>query len=444
LRLPDFGQLLAKDARELTSSRAAWVLLLMIGPLVGHAFISAVWLYAEMSGNGNGPAALPQALTPLDGIFVPTFGAYDLAATLLFPFVAIKLIAGEKENGGLKLLLQLPPSLTANVISKATILICAWVVAWVPGLIAIGLWQRYGGHVNGVETLSLLLGHLLRGFLSAGISVGAAAVMESAASAAIVTLGITVGTWALDFIAAGRGGWWQQLAAYTPTAALRLFEQGLLQLNTITATLVIGVAGFALAVIWLNIGKSVSRRLVETIVWLAFVVTILFGCLQLKSSWDVSENRRNSFSAADEAALTQIRQPLRITVYLSAEDPRLMDYEQNVLRKLRRVLPQLQVDYSASGRTGLFESNDERYGEIWYELNGQKVMDRSTIEEVVLDQIYALAGLTPPVRVDADFAGYPLAANPRYAAAIFYGVWPLLVLASWYFSRRRLRQVIIA
>src|SRR2546425_5254040 len=103
-----FGWLLAKEFRELMASRAYWLMLLMIGPLVGHSFITAVDLYAEASGIGGGPAALSQGLTPLDGIVVPTFGAYDLAVTLLFPFVAIRLIAAEKESGALKLLLQFP------------------------------------------------------------------------------------------------------------------------------------------------------------------------------------------------------------------------------------------------------------------------------------------------------------------------------------------------
>jgi len=79
-----------KEWRELIASRSFWLMLLMIGPLVGHSFITSVGLYAEASGIGGGPAALPQGLTPLDGILVPTFGAYDLAATFLFPFVAIR------------------------------------------------------------------------------------------------------------------------------------------------------------------------------------------------------------------------------------------------------------------------------------------------------------------------------------------------------------------
>ena len=106
---------MTKEFRELFASRAFWIMLVIVGALVGHSFITAVNLYAEMSGAGGGPAALAQALTPLDGVLVPTWGAYDLAATLLFPFVAIRLIAVEKETGALKLLLQLPGALGVKV-----------------------------------------------------------------------------------------------------------------------------------------------------------------------------------------------------------------------------------------------------------------------------------------------------------------------------------------
>src|SRR5512142_2856651 len=82
--------------RELVASRAFWILLLLTGALVGQGFITAVNAYAEASGAGGGPAALAQGLSPLDGVIVPTFGAYDLAVTLLFPFVAIRLVSAEK------------------------------------------------------------------------------------------------------------------------------------------------------------------------------------------------------------------------------------------------------------------------------------------------------------------------------------------------------------
>ncbi|MCU1264942.1 MAG: hypothetical protein JWM21_1260 [Acidobacteria bacterium] len=437
MRLRNWLELLAKEWRELVASRSFWLLLLMIGPLVGHGFITAVNLYAEASGSGGGPAALAQGLTPLDGILAPTFGAYDLAAMFLFPFVAIRLIATEKQSGALKLLLQLPGSLSGKMTAKGVVFIAGWFVTLIPGLVALLLWKSYRGHLYGPETITLGLGHLLRALLSGGIAVAAAAIAESAASAAIVTLGITVGTWALDFMAAARGGWLQEVASYTPTAALRFFEQGLLRLSTVIVMLAISIAGFALGVIWLHTGRTLKFRAAATGAVTITVVLIMIVASGLRSSWDFSENRRNSFAPVDEALLRQIKQPLRITVFLSAEDPRLTDFEQNVLRKLRRNVSQLEVDYAAGGRTGLFAGADDHYGEIWYEMNGRKLSDRSTIEEVVLEQIYQLAGTNAPANRDgSEFSGYPLAARPKRAALIFYGLWPLLTLLAWWVSRR--------
>ena len=429
--------LLAKEWRELWSSRSFWLLLLMIGPLVGHGFITAVTLYGEASGIGGGPAALSQGLTPLDGLLVPTLGAYDLAATFLFPFVAISAITAEKQSGGLKLLLQLPGSVAAKTAAKGLVLIGGWFVTLIPGLIAIVLWKLYGGHLYAPETLNLLLGHLLRMLLSAGIAVAAAAIAENAASAAIVTLGFTVGTWALEYVAAYRGGFLQQLASYTPTAALRSFEQGLISLNIIIAMLGISIAGFAITTLWLHSGRGWVFRAIGTTAVLGALIVVLFGANNVRASGDASENRRNSFSRTDEVSLRQIRQPLRITVVLSPEDPRLADYEQNVLRKLRRVLPRLEVQYAAATVTGLFEKPEDHYGEIWYEMNGQKVMERSAIEQVVLETIYKLAGVAAPQHAEEDvFRGYPLAAHPRGAAWIFYIVWPLGIVLVWWIVRR--------
>jgi ABC-2 type transport system permease protein len=437
LRSPNFLELVSKEWRELFASRAFWLLLVMIGPLVGQAFISAVGLYAETSGIGGGPSALPQGLTPLDGILVPTFGAYDLAATFLLPFVAIRLISAEKQSGALKLLLQLPGSLATKMFAKGLVVLGGWVIGLLPGLLAIALWRSYGGHLYVPETLDLLLGHLLRAMLSAGIAVAAAALAESAASAAIVTLGFTVGTWALDFIATGRGGWLQQMANYTPTTALRFFEQGLLRLSTTLVMVAIIISTFALATIWLHPGRTLRYRILGTVSIAAILSVVMFSAASLRQSWDVSENRRNSFPQADEMALRQIRDPLRVIVVLSPEDPRLTDFEQNILKKLRRVLPHLQVDYVANSQTGLFENNEDHYGEIWYEMRNQKIMERSTIEPVVLEQIYRLAGVNQPQpHEENDFSGYPLAARPRWASLIFYGICPLLTILMWWLTRR--------
>src|SRR4029079_12157951 len=125
------------------------------GPLVGHAFATAVDVYGEASDAGGGPAARAQGLSPLDGIVVPTFGAYAIAAMLLFPFVAIRAVAAEKENGALALLVQSRVNLGTMVIVKFVVLLVAWIVAWVPGVAALAMWRASGGHLYGPEVVTV-------------------------------------------------------------------------------------------------------------------------------------------------------------------------------------------------------------------------------------------------------------------------------------------------
>ena len=80
------------------------------------------------------------------------------------------------------------------------------------------------------------------------------------------------------------------------------------------------------------------------------------------------------------------------------------------------------MDFASATSIGLFEQTTEHYGEIWYQLNGRKVMSRTTTVEGALEAIYALAGLTGPEESESVFRGHPLAAPPKGAAAIFYGI----------------------
>src|SRR4051812_44688317 len=201
-RTPVFRILLSKELRELTASRSYWLLLLVVGALVGHALMTSAQIYAEASGSGGGPAALSQGLSPLEGIVVPVLGAYDLAATLLFPFVVIRLFASEKQTGSLALSLQMPASFNVVVAAKGVALVIAWIVAGAAGALALLMWRAIGGHLYAPETMTVVLGHLLRGVLTIGVGAAAAALSVSAASAAIVALTVTLGTWALDYVAA--------------------------------------------------------------------------------------------------------------------------------------------------------------------------------------------------------------------------------------------------
>jgi hypothetical protein len=425
-------ELLRKDVAELLASRAWWLLMIVIGLLTGQAFIHSVEAYAEASA----PGALAQALSPLDGIVVPTLGAYELAIMLLFPFVAIRLVSGERTSDALKLMMQWPFSIGQHLVSKLAALLAAWIVSLVPFAIAMVLWSSYGGHLNAAEVWTAVLGYTLRFGVTMAVAMAAGAIMPGAADAAVAVLAFTIGTWALDFLGAAHGGWLQQVAAFTPAAAVRNFERGLVRADVVAVMLAAAAAATALTGVWLPLGKRVRQRVVRTIVLAAVAAGVIVIASHLRGSIDTSEDRRNSFPASDERTLAQLRTPLVVTTFLASEDPRLNDFERNVLVKLRRTLPSLEVRYPLAGRSALFE-NDQRYGTIEYALGNRHAVSRSTTEEIVLDTIYELAGVRAPARSESTYGGHPLAAKPRAAAVIFYGCWPAAALAAMLIERRR-------
>src|SRR6185503_8846221 len=143
LRRTAWRWLIEKEARELLASRSWWVLLVAMGPLVGFAFIGSVRTYAEASGLNGTAAGVGEAFSPLIGIWAPTFSACELAAVFLLPFVAIRLVGGDRLSGALKLESQqsLPPA--ARVAAKAVVLLVGWFVASVPAAVAVVLWRSY-------------------------------------------------------------------------------------------------------------------------------------------------------------------------------------------------------------------------------------------------------------------------------------------------------------
>jgi hypothetical protein len=413
-------------------------MLAVIGPLVGFAFISAVRTYGEASGLNGTAIGVGEAFSPLVGIWAPTFSACELAAAFLLPFVAIRLVAGDRQSGALKLELQHVMPAIVRIGTKALVLVGAWAIASAAPAIAVVLWRTYGGTIYAPELAGVMGGHLLNAGLTIALAAAAASATDHPSTAAIVTLTATVGTWVLNFVAAVHGGVWERIARYTPTAMVAEFQHGLIRLEVVLAALTLIAAGLALAAIWVQLGLAVKRRVMESIAVAAATAAVLAACMGITSSWDLSEARANSFAPEDEAALARIPGPLTIEVHLAPEDPRRVDLDHRALSKLRRVRPDVKVRYVSATSIGLFEQTSEGYGEIRYELGGRTAVSRSTTAEAVLETIYELAGATPPVESEESlFRGHPLAAAPRGAAVIFYGFWPVAVLSAAFASTRQ-------
>jgi ABC-2 type transport system permease protein len=429
--------LLVKELWGIASGRALWTMLLIMCPIVGVSFFQAMSLYGEPSAAAIDQPVLASGLSPLDGILVPTFGAFYVTVTLLFPFVAIRALGREKETGTLRLLLQLPYRVPTLITAKMAAVAGAWLVALIPAASALVLWCALGGHLGAVETLNLLLGHLLYGLLIGAVALFAAAIAESAATAAIMTLAITIGSWIIDFALAGQPGFAEWVSRLSLTQVLRPFEQGLFSLGLVFGTLVAAVGLATLAAIWLHPGVPARTRLVRSLMCTAVTGALLFLAAQARTTIDVTEDRRNSFPAADQRVLATLREPLLITVNLAPEDPRYVDLRRNVLSKLERVLPNVTIRLAGSGHTIVGRSSEEGYGEVEYSYGGRSDKSRSTSHREILPLLYGLASVPAPTPVPGDdYPGYPLVTNAQVALPWFLGALPILIMLAWWWSCR--------
>jgi hypothetical protein len=291
-----------------------------------------------------------------------------------------------------------------------------------------------------IETANLLLGHLLYGLLIGAVALFAAAITESAATAAIVTLAVTIGSWILDFSLAGLPGLAEWVSRVSLTQTLRPFEQGLfspgLALGSLTA--IMGLA--TLAALWLHPGVPIRAKLIRSLLCVAVMGAVMGAVVllaaQARTTIDVTEDRRNSFPAADQRALATLREPLVITVHLASEDPRYVDLRRNVLSKLERVLPNVTIGLVAS-QSFIGRSGDDSYGEVEYDYAGRIDKSRSTSHREILPLLYGLAQVPVPTPVAGDdYPGYPLVANAALVLPWFFGALPLLIVLTWWWSGR--------
>ncbi len=429
--------LFAKELREIVGGRAVWTLLLLACPLVGYSFFQATSLYAEASAAAANSPVLATSLSPLDGILVPTFGSFYVAVTLLFPFVAIRVLGEEKQSGALRLLVQLPYRTVTLVSVKLAAVLVAWLLCAIPVLSSVLIWWMMGGHLSAAEIATLFLGHLLYGLLIGAVALFAASITESSATAAIVTLAFTIGSWVLDFTIAGRPGWLEWLARLSLTQVIRTFEQGLLSVSLIAGVAVAVCAFAALATVWLPPGIAVRQKLMRSTLCVSTAAVAILVVTQIKASTDDTEDRRNSFALADANQLASLAEPLAITVHLAPEDPRYIDLQRNVLAKLERVMPRVSIRLVTARQSFASSAGDEAYGEIEYRYGARSDTSRSTSPHEILPLIYGLAGVPPPAPIpSAEFPGYPLVTDGAFALVWFLAILPVVIILAWWRSRR--------
>jgi len=282
-----------------------------------------------------------------------------------------------------------------------------------------------------------MLGHLLNALLIGAISFLAAALTEGGATAAILALSVTIGSWVLDFAALDRGGVTSLLAAVSLTSLLRPFEQGLLSIPAILCMLIATVGLLSLTAIWLPPGVLLARRVKGSAFIVVAASIFIAVASQAKTVLDVTPDRRNSFALTDEQLLGQLPEQLLVTVHMASSDPRVADLDRKVLARLKRAMPRVVVKIAEEGSGALFgTAGGEDYGQIVFTYHGKSATTRSTGAGEILPILYELAGvgLPAPGPAGPDQPGYPLVADASDAAIWFYGALPLMFVGGWWLA----------
>ncbi len=219
------------------------------------------------------------------------------------------------------------------------------------------------------------------------------------------------------------------LGEWSLTTLLRQFENGLLSTTSLASFFAFSLFFYIAASVFLHPGRRFSHKIKAIFMAGAALLVVVSGVMQIPRYMDVTENRKHSFNPADVRALRKMNQPLKITIHLAPEDSRLYDLEHEVLAKLRRVAPGLEVVYAKTQSTGLFgASESDNYGLIEYEYAGKQDRSYSNSIYEILPLLHALAGQKVTPDAVPRYSGRPLVADASNSKWWFYLVLPMIFL----------------
>lgn len=423
---------------------AFWFILICSSYVIGFSFQQAITLFAEASRSAQGSPGLLAGINPYDGIFVPTLGSFYLIQTLIFPFLTVGLFAKEKESGAKKLNYLLPSFHLEEILSHGFVFLTLWMIVFLISLLSLIIWHFNGGHIYYPEVLNLILGHFLYAVVIFSISKFAATITESGANAAIIVLGFTLGSWVLDFMAPAQTGWLKEITSLSLTAQIRSFESGLLDWGVVLRMALLS-AGFISASIYFSKSwMKFSKRLLIGFSILIFCAITFTVVPRQKYSYDMTEDRRNSFDLPSEKALQGLSEILKIEIGLSPDDSRFKDFNRSILQPLLRSVPHLQYgfQYQNVALDSFKNEGKDNYGIIYYIYKEKRDQSRSTSPEEVLPIIFNLADVKVDSSIEIPYRGYPLVMSSIFAEFIFYVFLPILsILGLSYFKKNKIMEV---
>ncbi|MGH8711909.1 MAG: ABC transporter permease [Burkholderiales bacterium] len=190
--------LAAKELKSLFAAPLAWLILVIVQLLLAWIFLSRLDTFLLLQ-----PQLVQLTLPPgvTEVVLAPLFGSAAVLIMMAVPLLSMRLIAEERRNQTMPLLLSAPLSMTEIVIGKFVGLMLF--LAALIGLSALMAFSLYAGTAPDVGLLAgNLLGLLLLSACYAALGLYVSCLTSHPVLAAVGTLGALLGFWVID-VAAG-------------------------------------------------------------------------------------------------------------------------------------------------------------------------------------------------------------------------------------------------
>ena len=187
-----------KELRTLFASPLAWVVLAFLQLVFVWIFLHRIEYFLTVQGQ---LARVPNAPGLTEIAVVPVFGVASIVLLMSVPLLTMRLIAEERRNQTITLLISAPVSMTQNIIGQflemqaLLSIMCA-----VIGMIALSLLP--GGSLDFGLLLANVIGLLLLAASFAAIGLFVSCLTNHPVVAAVLSLAVFLGLWIVNIAAA--------------------------------------------------------------------------------------------------------------------------------------------------------------------------------------------------------------------------------------------------
>jgi len=213
--------IIRKELRMLFISPLAWILLALIQLILTWVFLVRLDAFLEIQSQLM-QIANPPGITEI--IISPVFAMAAIILLMVTPLLSMRLLAEERRNHTLTLLISAPVSMTDIVIGKFLGLMVFFLVV-ITLIVALSISLRLGGALDFGLLLSNTLGLLLLTACFSALGLYISSLTAQPVIAAIGTLGVLLGLWMINLAASETEGWIQH---FSLLQHFEQFNQGLI------------------------------------------------------------------------------------------------------------------------------------------------------------------------------------------------------------------------